>query len=120
MQRNAKTIKFDPFVKMAGRRLSGIDLNEMHAFDTSEKGVGLARDTIGVVERALGPGPESTRLTQDMLGHLQDFLAKYQFASEQPIQLFSWIRHIITQASTRAIYGEFNPLNDKEFADSFW
>lgn len=39
---------------------------------------------------------------------------------EKAVQLFEYIRHEITMASTESVYGPQNPFRDPVIEDSFW
>lgn len=39
---------------------------------------------------------------------------------EEPIDLYEWIRRVISLASTDGVYGATNPFRDSAVLDAFW
>lgn len=121
MHRNSKALSFDPFVKLAAERLSGLDPEKLKAFDNDkkEKGDNLSTATLKGIARALSPGPDVAELNHRMLSSLQTLMDEPQ-DSPKPRCFLSWIQHVITRASTDAIYGPANPFADPKTEDAFW
>ncbi|MCJ1251260.1 hypothetical protein MMC30_008491 [Trapelia coarctata] len=55
-----------------------------------------------------------------MLVHLKELLMEPTSSQRQPRKLHAWIQHVITQASSRSIYGPLNPLDEEEVEEAFW
>ena len=121
VHRNSRTLRFDPLVKLAAERLSGLDSEKLKAFDDDEekKRDNLSTATLKGIARALSPGPDVDKLNLRMLSSLQSLLNEAK-DSQEPRNLLSWIQHVITQASTDAIYGPANPFADQKTEDAFW
>ena len=118
--KNSKNISFIPFVKMAAERLSGLGPAALEQFDGHDDTPGVALETIHRVEHALLSRSEAAELDSKMLVHLEELLVELQSSPQQPRKLLSWIQHVITQASTRAVYGPLNPLRSDETEEAFW
>ena len=117
----SRKVSFAPFVKMAAERLSGIGPESLAQFDVDDKGPGgLAHDTIHSVERALLSKQNSSELDSLMLMHLPGFFDALRPTLNTPVEMFAWIQHLVTQITSRSIYGPLNPLQDRDIEDAFW
>lgn len=120
VHRNSKTISFTPFIKLAAERLSGLDKEALKQFDQDKQRLGLSLDTVKAVEHALHPDRDGASMNLSMLTHLKDLLDEAAMGKDKPQDLLALVKHAITQASTRAMYGPLNPFLDKEVEDAFW
>lgn len=120
VHRNSKTISFTPFVKLAGERLSGLNKEALRNFDKDEERLGYSLDVVKATEHALHPDRDGGDLNLVMLTHLKGLLDEASTAKNEPQDLLAWVRHAITQASTRAVYGPLNPFLDQDAEDAFW
>ena len=120
VHRNSKTISFTPFVKLVAERLSGLGKEALTHFDKDEHRLGLSVDTVKATEQALHPDRDGASMNLSMLTNLKDLLDEASVVKDKPQNLLAWIKHAITQASTRAVYGPSNPILDKEVEDAFW
>lgn len=120
VHRNSKTISFTPFVKVAGERLSGLRKEKLKLFDKDEQRLGYSLDVVKAIEHALHPDRDGGDLNLVMLTHLKDLLDEASTAKNESKGLLSWVRHAITQASTRAVYGPLNPFLERDAEDAFW
>lgn len=120
VHRNSKTISFTPFVKVAAKSLSGLNEEALKHFDKDERRLGLSLDTVKATEHALHPDHDGAALTLAMLTHLNGILGQASMEKDEPQVLLAWVKHAITQASTRAMYGPLNPFLDKDVEDAFW
>ena len=120
VHRNSKTLSFAPFVKVAAERLSGLGTDVTKHFDGDEEHPGLSQEIIRDVERALLHGQEGIDLNLCMIEHLKEYQDDSNISDGKAHYFLAWIRHIVTQASTRAVYGPLNPIADQEVEDAFW
>ncbi|KAJ5965629.1 hypothetical protein N7481_012343 [Penicillium waksmanii] len=98
MQRNQKTLTFDPVTRSSIKAFSGIDDER-----TLRLIIGEALDRMNLI---------MMRNVKTYFDELQD---------TPSLDLYRWVRNMITVASTRATYGPLNnPYNDPEVADGFW
>ncbi|MCJ1248352.1 hypothetical protein MMC30_005569 [Trapelia coarctata] len=120
VHRNSRTISFTPFVKLAAARLSGLGQETLKHFDKDEQRLGLSLDTVKATEHALHPDRDGASMNLSMLTHLKELLDEASMVKDEPQHLLAWVKHGITQASTRAMYGPLNPFLDKDLEDAFW
>ena len=120
VHRNSKTVSFDPFVKIAADSIAGLGHDATKKFDPHEQRMGLSVETIQDVAHVLRPGPDATEMISSMLTHLGGLMEKPQSSQARPCHLWKWSKYIVTQASTRAIYGPLSPFLDEDLADAFW
>ena len=109
-----------PYVKMAADRLSGLEPAMLECFDGDEKRPGLSVDTIGDVEHALLSTSEAAELSSQMLIHLNQLLDEPSSEHGRPRKFMAWIQHVVSRASSRAVYGPLNPLGADDIEEAFW
>ncbi len=120
VHRSSKTLKVEPLVLLAAECLSGLEPDKLAAFkNTNTQGDDLGTATLKGIAHALSPGPGTVELNLRMLSSLQDLLDEPQDAQGSR-SFHSWIQHIVTRASTNAIYGPANPFLDPKAVDAFW
>ena len=123
VQRNTKTILFNPFVVAMTPRLFGTGprTNAIVAKEaTKEKGAFMADIHDGMYE-ILGPGRELERMTQVTLETLNSYFNELSSDKDAQVDLFGWIRRVFTISSTDAVYGLDNPFRlHSELEDAFW
>ena len=107
--RNSKTVSFLPYIKMAADRLSGLEPAKLEYFDSGEKQAGLSVDTIREVEHALFAISEVAKSNSQMLIHLNQLLDEPS-GHGRPRRFIAWIQHVVSRASSRAVYDPLNAL----------
>ena len=104
--------------------LSGFQPHESHVFDRDEARLGreegLASATLKSFHRAFAPGAGAEELQTSMLTHLKTLLDELEPCHTHKVNVFSWVKHTVTQATMRAVYGPGNPLADQAVEDAFW
>jgi hypothetical protein len=125
VDRHAKQISFGPYAVEFVRRFLQPSSNAMEALSVNmrEDGCwGLRPETIKVMHEAMSPGRHLDATTQILAKCLYPHLALLQAAQpSDQISLFAWLRHIMTQATTDAIYGcQHNPFHNLEIEKGFW
>jgi hypothetical protein len=120
VQRNHRYISFDPFLRVAAERVSGIVGKGLRLLiqEPENGGHSLNNALLHAMHPALlGSGLDG--MNRNMTGNLQasiDSLA----AERAPFDLHMWCRRVITIASTDAVYGAMNPYKSQEVQDAFW
>jgi hypothetical protein len=120
VQRNHRTISFDPFLRVAAERVSGIGGKALRLLvqEPKEGGHSLNNALLHVMHPALlGSGLDG--MNRNMVANLQasiDGLA----AERGAFDLHMWCRRVITIASTDAVYGALNPYKSQKVQDAFW
>ncbi|KUI62827.1 7-alpha-hydroxycholest-4-en-3-one 12-alpha-hydroxylase [Cytospora mali] len=126
VQRNAKTLSFSPFAKKVTKTLSDVSDTTLRSVDIladDEEARNYARQIQHVHATALAAGPSLDRLNlataQEMLRFVDESVAE---SSKGPVQmeLFDWVRHVITMAATTGFYGPKNPYRDPQHEKDFW
>lgn len=129
VQRSPKIFSSNPFVLAVPRRLCGCS---QPAIDTVARDLdldhgGLLNETKRDMHAALAPGPNLDAMNVAMLENvavaLGELDAELGAAGEggRVLDLYGWVRHVISLASTDAIYGAENPFRrDRRVEDGFW
>jgi hypothetical protein len=128
VDRNAKHISFAPYVVQFAKRILIPSLEGLDALAANIKeddgAWGCRPETLEVMHAALVPGEDLNRTTRALLESIDKFLSSDDISPDshtQPIQLFSWVRRLVTIASTDAIYGsKANPFLDPKVEAGFW
>ena len=124
-QRNWKTLSFAPFVATFLKRLCSPSKAASEIVDRNlfaEDGSwGLFTDTHNAMHQALAPGPDLDELICLMLQRVSESLnSLLRHHDEIVIDLYKFIREMITLASTDAVYGPQNPFQDPKVREGFW
>ena len=124
VQRNTKSILFNPFVVAMCPRLfgTGPKTNSIIAKGMTKEKDAFMADAHDEMYAVLAPGTtlqQMTRVTLELLASFfDDDLAA---AGETCIDLFAWIRHVFTVSSTEPVYGPKNPFrHHPELEEAFW
>jgi hypothetical protein len=119
VQRNHRTISFDPFLTAAAERISGIKGKGLKLLQETENGGrGLNNAVLHAMHPALlGSGLDT--MNKNMIVNLQTSIDNLA-TQHGVIDLHLWCRHAITIASTDAVYGPLNPYKSQVVQDSFW
>lgn len=125
VNRNAKTLAFNPFIAQLGKRITGHDqatgLIVQHNLN-GEKGPGYVIDVHDGTLTALAPGKALEDMTLAMVREVSVCLdALDHRGSDDEIDFFAWTRKTVTMCSTKAIYGPENPFSKyPELEKAFW
>jgi len=126
IDRRSKSISFAPYVVQFAKRILDPSRRALDALADDlgqENGaVGLRPETLKAMHDSLAPGEHLEATTQMMLKSVSDQLSSLDgIGTDEEIELFDWVRHIVTRASTDAIYGtEKNPFQDPAISHGFW
>ena len=125
VQRNWKTMSFAPFVATFLKRLclpskAASEIVDMNLF--AEDGAwGLFTDTHNAMHQALAPGPHLDEMISSILESVCTYLERLLGDhGEATVDLYDWVRHMVTLASTDAVYGPQNPFQEMEVREAFW
>ena len=122
VDRHPNTLSLGPFALEFVKRVTVIS---KEGFDALEAGKGTRSfhtDTLKAMNTVLAPGPVLSDTASEVLRGAVRFLDDMKASSEQEeIDLFSWTKSLLTQASTSALYGaECNPFNDPVVETALW
>lgn len=119
---NSKTIAFNPFIAMLGKRITGHDEATSQIVQhnlNGEQGAGYVTDVHDGTVTSLAPGKLLQRTTTAMLQQVSPCLHALTKAGE--VDLFQWTRSMVTMCSTQALYGPNNPFSQNpHLMESFW
>ena len=125
-QKLPKVLAFPPIEAKFATRLCGVSQEAKDiVFDNvnGERGdAGLSMESYVAMKAALSPSKECDEMNRQMIQNVAAALDSLIPPTQQSpqIRLWSWFRQNITAASTRAVYGPKNPLNDQSVVDAFW
>ncbi|KAK4973987.1 hypothetical protein LTR66_011142 [Elasticomyces elasticus] len=124
VQRNHKSLAFNPIMIEATRRMVAFDADAMtkimRNLNNEEGKWGLMYDTHDMMYATLAPGPELNELNLAVLDQFADTINKFD-ASGREVKLWAWLRHHFSLASTNALYGPQNPFAiHPELEEVFW
>ncbi|KAL5337120.1 cytochrome P450 [Aspergillus crustosus] len=118
VQRNTKTITFDPFVTFAAERVAGIKGPGLEALrEKSAGGGGVNQAVVHAIHPTL-TGKPLDRMNEKMVKLLTPLVD--ELAGKETVDLYGWCTKAITVASTEASYGPLNPYRDPKIVDAFW
>lgn len=119
VQRNAKTISFDPILTIVAQRLAGIGGPSLEILRELENGgEGAHRKLVHSMSPSLtGPGLDLMNIP--MLANLQKYTDELA-TKKDAFSLWKWTRHVISVASTDAVYGPENPYTRDDYEETFW
>ena len=123
INRNSKTLAFNPFIAQLGKRITGHDEATSRIVKhnlSGENGPGYVTEIHDSTVSTLAPGNALECMTKVMLLEASKYLKALE--SDNVIDLFAWTKHMVTLCSTRAIYGPQNPFNqgDERLVEAFW
>lgn len=124
VNRNAKTLAFNPFIAQLGKRITSHDqatsLIVQHNLN-GENGSGYVLEVHDGTMAALAPGKSLEEMTLAMLQEVSICLTALDNGGSDEIDFFAWTRKTVTMCSTKAIYGPENPFNKyPELERAFW
>ncbi|KAI1320988.1 cytochrome P450 [Xylariaceae sp. FL0255] len=130
VDRRAKYISFAPYAIQFAKRIlipsrPGLTNLETEMFSSEhDRNPGLLPETLKAMHDAMSPGEHLLADTRRMVSTVTDLLPRALErggTSQDGVGLFGSFRHIVTEASTSAIYGaEMNPFNDPAVYKGFW
>ena len=122
VNRNSKKLAFNPFIAMLGKRITGHDEVTSQIVQhnlNAEHGSGYVIDVHDRIVTSLAPGKDLQQTTKAMLSHASSYFEA--LTTDAEIDLFEWLRYMVTMCSTGALYGTENPFSkNPKFVDSFW
>lgn len=122
LNRNPKAIAFNPFIAQIGKRITGHDEATGQIVQhnlNGEQGPGYVIEVHDGTVAALAPG---RTLENTIKPFLEQALTNFDaLVKDKEVDLFAWMRQMVTLCSTRAIYGPENPFDkNPQFSDYFW
>ena len=85
-----------------------------------EEGDSLFSGFVGFMYKILKPGFGLDGITRAMLLETTTLLDELEGVDNGTVDLWEWVRHAITMATTESVYGPLNPYRDAEVEGAFW
>lgn len=127
IQRSPKIFSFNPFILAVTQRLCGCSQSAIDVVADKLDDMGLANETKRDMHTALLPGPHLDSMNETMVKNVaaafEEVDAELDAGGNEGmvLDLYAWSRHLISLASTDAIYGVENPFRkDRKVEDGFW
>lgn len=72
------------------------------------------------IHPAMSPGADLDAMNRDAFQKIAESLQVLRKETPKIIDLFDWVRHEITFATTESVYGPMNPFKDPNIESAFW
>lgn len=119
----SKTLSFEPLVLQFAQRLMGASdafLNRLRDVPPGEKEHPFSKDTHSYRHATMQPGPALYKMNAAVLKNVADVLDEIDTDGVE-VNLWLWIRDMLTSASTSAMFGRNHPLLDSdELIQALW
>lgn len=129
VQKQHKVLAFEPIAAKFSNVICGVEPASAQAVMTNVMGEDPNKPSVysdfhGRMYDALKPGPALDAMNRTMIKEVAASLGKLDPTADgmesRTIGLTSWLREVITNATTRSVYGPKNPYNDPSVGDAFW
>jgi hypothetical protein len=120
VQKNHKCISFDPFLTAAANRMAGIRGPGLKLLQERRSGGHDLNNKVlhAMTHSLLGKGLDCMNST--MLSKMEPLIDELVNTTNISLDLHGWCRHVITTASTEAIWGSQNPFRSEKTVQNFW
>lgn len=126
VQKQHKVLAFPPVEAKFASTVCGVSPETqallLQNVNGDEGDFGLSMESHAAMRAALKPGQQLDEMNRAMIHEIAVSLDALNpgNAKTRQIDLYGWLRNIITAATTKSVYGPLNPYNDKAIADAFW
>ncbi|KAK5016151.1 hypothetical protein LTR39_002231 [Cryomyces antarcticus] len=126
VQRNSKTLTFNPIALAVSSRMSQFDkatVTTLRVNMNSEEGNwGVFPETHDMMYAILAPGPDLEDMNARVLTQLASVINALSPRQDgEDMKLWAWLRHTFTCCSSHAVYGPENPFaTNPELEPAFW
>ncbi|KAL8847242.1 MAG: hypothetical protein Q9221_007698, partial [Calogaya cf. arnoldii] len=125
VDRQAKTLSFDPFGVEISKRLilptpEGLEAMKVN-LHTENRSWGFRPETMKAMHYALAPGPDLENITRAFLRSALSFPGPVSgMVNDEEFPLFDYGKKLVTRANTDAVFGESsNPFRDPAVVSGF-
>ncbi|KAL3470271.1 cytochrome P450 [Aspergillus californicus] len=115
-----RALTFDPFVTFTTERLAGVRGAALNALRAKEAGGGGGNNAVLHAMHPTLTGKPLDRMNERMLCLLSPLVDTLAAQSDDSVDLYGWIQHAVTAASTEASYGRLNPYRERSVEEGFW
>lgn len=85
---------------------------------------GLMEDVHHAIKNSLKPGADLDDMNREMIkvvgAELDNLERSTAVGGSRQLRLWAWTRNIISEATTKSVYGPDNPYNDPKVMEDFW
>ncbi|KUI74212.1 5-beta-cholestane-3-alpha,7-alpha-diol 12-alpha-hydroxylase [Cytospora mali] len=122
LQRQYKTVAFAPIEAQAAATVMGVGPagNAIIGSDKMFDDDSYLSTFVPSVHPALSPGPGLDAINSAAVRHIVDSLEELSGNGPTVIEMFSWVRRKMFQATTEAIYGPKNPFRDPALEQAWY
>lgn len=127
VQKQHKVLAFPPVEAKFASTVCGVSPETqallLQNVNGDEGDFGLSMESHAAMRAALKPGSQLDDMNRAMIHEIAlslDVLQPGTAPKTRQIDLYGWLRDIITAATTKSVYGPMNPYDDKTIADAFW
>jgi len=130
VQRHPKALSFWYLEALFGKRLAAISedagnkiMTNVHGEEEEAEeggGTSLFWDGITFLTKILKPGPGLDGMNRTMIQTITDLLNEFDDKESGTVDLWEWIRHAMTMATTESTYGPLNPYKGEDVEKAFW
>ncbi|KJZ72490.1 hypothetical protein HIM_08159 [Hirsutella minnesotensis 3608] len=126
LQKQYKTLAFPPVEAKFASRICGTSPKAQAILSQNVNGddgdFGLSMESYAAMRAGLKPGAIVDDMNRVMIQEVAKALKQLEPASgrSRKIALHTWVRDVMTTATTRSVYGPMNPYEDKAIANAFW
>ncbi|KAL8920373.1 MAG: hypothetical protein Q9172_004540 [Xanthocarpia lactea] len=126
VQKNPRIYDFSVFANTMLPRLFDLDKKTMKLASTNIEHPGGSRNLVveinRIFHRCLSPGPSLEKMERVALPRLLCYFEELGSRTDATtLDLFAWLRSVMTVASTEAIYGPENPFSKRpQLEQAFW
>jgi hypothetical protein len=122
--RNPRSFTFPLGVLFSKRSLAGTErvLDVLEFVPTAKSESSCTQDVHAALYGPMGQDEVKAGMNARLLGNLAEYLNKLGGEGEgDKIELFGWVKDVITKATAGALYGPSNPIaTDSSLVDSLW
>ena len=125
VDRNAQDFSFAPYLVQFATRVLHPTKDAIRKLSENLEGgnndPGLRIQTQRAMRESMAAGSSTLDIMNcELLRQLSNLMDVEVTTVDSPIGLFTWVRDMMTNASTNAVYGFANPFLRKEVADGLW
>ena len=124
VQRHPKALSFWYLGALFGKRLAAVSQDTgdkmMANVHGEEEGPSFFWDAITFTVKILKPGPGLDGMNRVMVQSVASLMDELAGKGQESFDLWEWIRHVMTMATTESVYGPLNPYRDRAVEEAFW
>lgn len=124
VQRLPKALSFWPVVANSIVQLGGLSIEGENRLLNDAQGLrgkeNLFLESMKLVHKSMRLGEGLDQMTRVMAVRVAGALDQLEHTQPHRIDLWDWVRHVITLAATASVYGPDNPFQSPLVEKSFW